>query len=151
MFRLKVKPRFALTSPQLSEHRPDQRESLLPATFHQRHPEDLPERRQRIGLSQRYGLLHHGLPLPRTAEQQLWYDPFTDVYSPMVGPRSGPRSPSVPPARRPPQTSGFPPRWTTGRCLRGRCLMTAPTGRPSWRSGFTRAEPSATDFPSTFT
>lgn len=75
--RLKVTPRFVLTSPQLSKHSPDQRESLLPATFHQRHPEDLPERRQRIGLSERHGLLYHALPLPHTTEQQLWYNQFT--------------------------------------------------------------------------
>lgn len=76
-----MKPRFALTCPQLSEHSPDQRESLLPATFHQCDPEDLPERRQRIGLSERYRLLHHRLPLTRTAEQQLWYNPLTDLVS----------------------------------------------------------------------
>lgn len=142
-FRLEMKPRSALPSPQLPEHRPDQRESLLPATFHQCDPEDLPERGPRISLPERYRLLHHRLPLARTAEQQLWYSPLSELHP------SEERSTLT--ACRPPQTSGFPPRWTTGSCPHGRCLTTAPTGRPSWRCASARAEPSATGFPSTST
>lgn len=80
LFRSNIKSHFARPPPppQLSKHSPDQRESLLPATFHQCDSEDLPERRQRIGLSECYGLLHHGVPLPRTPQQQLWYDGITD-------------------------------------------------------------------------
>lgn len=59
--------------------------------------------------------------------------------------------PACLPGWLPPQTSGFPPPWTTGSCLRGRCLMTARTARASWLSRFTRAEPSAARFPFTFT
>lgn len=98
LFRLNTKSRFAFP-PQLSKHSPDQRESLLPAAFHQCDTEDLPERRQRISLSECDSLLYHGLPLPRTTRHQLWYDRFADfVYGRLEREASNAHRLSRPPA-----------------------------------------------------
>lgn len=46
------------------------------------------------------------------------------------------------------QICGCGPCWMTGSCQHGRCLMTAPTDRPSWLSEPRQGKLCATDFPS---
>lgn len=162
--------------PQLSQHCPDQCESVLPAPLHQRHPEDLPERRQGLSLSQRHRLLHSCVPLPWTTEQQLWYDslfcgsPFShtatlDLLSAITGSGSVLKRPApestvrmhrmafmftpCPTYSLSPQSCGWPPCWTTGSCRCELCLMTTPTDRLSWQSELKQDTHSATSCPST--
>lgn len=147
--------------PQLSKHSADQRESVLPAALHQRHSEDLPEGGQRVGLSQRHRLLHYRLPLPRPTHKQLQYDTLYFLPSLILIMRTGtvvnwpdmhnnykrdlPTLTICPNYLPSPQICGCRPCWMTGSCLRGPCLTTAPTVRPSWRFEFTQDKRSATE------
>lgn len=56
-----------------SQYRPGQSEPFFPATFHQRHSENLSERQQRVSLPKRHCLLHSCLPLTWIQQQHFWW------------------------------------------------------------------------------